>query len=118
MATSHQYEQWFRSADKDGSGYLTSKELSKALKAKGYKIGRKQLKEQFKQFDLDGDGKITLQEYLIAMGQVPEVLHKEATLRKAFEKADRNGDGNLDIGELNPIFVEMKKYLNPDEDLH
>jgi hypothetical protein len=35
---------------------------------------------QFKQFDRDGDKKITLQEYLIAMGQVPEAYHKYVRL--------------------------------------
>ena len=36
-------------------------------------------------------------------------------VRKAFEKADKNGDGVLDIGEINGIFREMKHFLSPDE---
>lgn len=115
MAARASYEQWFHSADKDRNGYLNTKELKKALKAKGYKTSRKQFKEQFKQFDRDGDKKITLQEYLIAMGQVPEVFHKEATIRQAFERADKNRDGTLDFAELNSIFHDMKAHVNPDE---
>jgi Ca2+-binding EF-hand superfamily protein len=44
-ASSHMaYEQWFREADKDKNGYLTSREIKKALKSKGYKTSRKALK--------------------------------------------------------------------------
>ena len=38
------YEQWFYDADTDKSGYLTNKELKKALKKKGYKMKKKQFK--------------------------------------------------------------------------
>ena len=47
MAARASYEQWFRAADKDGNGSLTSKELKRALKAKGYKTSRKQLKVNY-----------------------------------------------------------------------
>ncbi len=36
-------------------------------------------------------------------------------MRQAFEKADRDRDGTLDLGELNGIFMGLKNFLNPDE---
>ncbi|KAK2157557.1 hypothetical protein LSH36_189g06088 [Paralvinella palmiformis] len=38
------YEQWFYDADTDKNGYLTKKELRKALKSKGYRVTSKQFK--------------------------------------------------------------------------
>ena len=40
---------------------------------------------------------------------------REALIREAFEKADKNGDGVLDIAEINCVFRALKHSLNPDE---
>jgi len=36
-------------------------------------------------------------------------------MRQAFERADKNKDGSLDIGEINAIFRDMNTLLSPDE---
>ncbi|XP_036445793.1 calcium-binding protein 5b [Colossoma macropomum] len=66
-------------------------------------IGLKELKEAFKEFDIDGDGAITIDELRHAM----QKLLGETTNRKEIEdvvrEADNNGDGTVDFEE----FVKM-----------
>ncbi|XP_066497762.1 calcium-binding protein 5b [Hoplias malabaricus] len=66
-------------------------------------IGIKELKEAFKEFDMDGDGSITIDELRHAM----QKLLGETTNRKEIEavvrEADNNGDGTVDFEE----FVKM-----------
>jgi len=38
------FEQFFRDADKDGSGYMTIEELTKLLRDKGYKASDEQIR--------------------------------------------------------------------------
>uniref|UniRef100_A0AAY4CLL3 EF-hand domain-containing protein n=1 Tax=Denticeps clupeoides TaxID=299321 RepID=A0AAY4CLL3_9TELE len=66
-------------------------------------IGLKELRDAFKEFDMDGDGSITIEELRNAMGK----LLGEQTNRKEIEdvvkEADNNGDGTVDFEE----FVRM-----------
>ncbi|XP_051995917.1 calcium-binding protein 5-like [Xyrauchen texanus] len=66
-------------------------------------IGLKELKEAFREFDVDGDGSITIEELKHAM----QKLLGENTNRKEIEavirEVDNNGDGTVDFEE----FVKM-----------
>ncbi|KAK5856457.1 hypothetical protein PBY51_008050 [Eleginops maclovinus] len=66
-------------------------------------IGLKELKEAFREFDLDGDGSITSEELRNAMKK----LLGEQTCKKEIDavvrEADNNGDGTVDFEE----FVKM-----------
>ncbi|GAA6100673.1 calcium-binding protein 5b [Tachysurus ichikawai] len=66
-------------------------------------IGLKELKEAFREFDMDGDGAITIDELRHAMkkllGENSNIKEIEAVVREA----DNNGDGTVDFEE----FVRM-----------
>ena len=53
---------------------------------------------QFKRYDADGDGNITMEELINGMTEFKEFTREEATY--AFELADANSDGKIDISEF------------------
>jgi Ca2+-binding EF-hand superfamily protein len=109
------YQKFFDDADKDKSGFLSQEELVAALRKNGYKGTDDQIKAMFNSVDFSGDNKISLDEYLAAMGQVPPKEHKAATMRSLFRSFDKDGSGSIDRAELDAVFKEMGKSFTDDE---
>jgi len=107
-----QFEQFFAQADADKSGDLDVNELIAVLKKRGYAGSDRQIKQYFAQCDTSGDGRISKQEYMVAMGQIPQENHMEATMRSVFTSFDKNGDGSIDHKELQAVFAEMGKTFS------
>ncbi|KAK3528611.1 hypothetical protein QTP70_005348 [Hemibagrus guttatus] len=63
-------------------------------------IGMKELRDAFKQFDMDGDGEITTEELKLAMSKLlgENMSHKE--IDAVVREVDDNGDGTVDFEEV------------------
>ncbi|XP_061830065.1 calcium-binding protein 5b isoform X2 [Nerophis lumbriciformis] len=66
-------------------------------------IGLKELKEAFREFDVDGDGCITSDELRHAMFKLLGAQTSKKEIDAVVREADRNGDGTVDFEE----FVRM-----------
>ncbi|XP_035771980.1 calcium-binding protein 5-like [Neolamprologus brichardi] len=66
-------------------------------------IGLKELKDAFKEFDLDGDGAITSDEMKHAMLKLMGKHTSKNEIDAVVKEADNNGDGTVDFEE----FVKM-----------
>jgi len=62
--------------------------------------------------DLSGDQKVSLEEYLTAMGQIPPKNHKEANMRSVFRSFDKDGSGSIDHNELKAAMKEAGSNLS------
>lgn len=109
------YEEFFKNADKDGSGELSVGELISALKNGGYAGSDSDIKALFGAADMSGDNQVSLQEFLEAMGAAPPTHHKEARLRQCFREFDKDGSGEIDRQELKQVFAEMGKSFSDEE---
>ncbi|XP_061107901.1 calcium-binding protein 2-like isoform X2 [Conger conger] len=63
-------------------------------------VGVRELQCAFKQFDFDGDGRITHEELKEAMKSHLGVKLKKGELEEILKELDLNGDGNLDFNEF------------------
>ncbi|XP_065136892.1 calcium-binding protein 5b [Paramisgurnus dabryanus] len=66
-------------------------------------IGLNELKEAFKEFDIDGDGSITKEELRHAMLKLLGETGNKKEIEAVVREADNNGDGTVDFEE----FVKM-----------
>uniref|UniRef100_A0AAV2KLY6 EF-hand domain-containing protein n=1 Tax=Knipowitschia caucasica TaxID=637954 RepID=A0AAV2KLY6_KNICA len=66
-------------------------------------IGLKELKDAFKEFDIDGDGSITIDELRHAMTKLLGEHTSRREIEAVVREADNNGDGTVDFEE----FVRM-----------
>ncbi|XP_063077371.1 calcium-binding protein 5b [Engraulis encrasicolus] len=66
-------------------------------------IGIKELKDAFKEFDMDGDGSITTEELRHAMVKLMGERANAREIEAVVKEADNNGDGTVDFEE----FVKM-----------
>ncbi|MBL9153874.1 MAG: EF-hand domain-containing protein [Verrucomicrobiales bacterium] len=83
----------FRRADRDGDGKVTRTELPQT--------------ELFQRFDQNADGHITLEETRAAFGKtagasgaLSELRGLKGSVETLFQRADKNGDGQLDAAEV------------------
>jgi len=66
-----------------------------------------QVKEQFNKYDADGDGNITKEEMELGMTEFKDFTHEQA--KYAFELADTNENGKIDISEFVALFFPSAK---------
>lgn len=109
------YEQFFAEADKDGSGFLTLAELTHMLRSKGYKETDDKIKAMFISVDASGDNKISKEEYLTTMGEMPPKNHQEARMRQCFREFDRDGSGSIEASELKEVMNKSGSNLSDTE---
>jgi len=109
------YEKIFKEADKDGSGSLTLSEVTTMLRKNGYKESDEKIKAMFNSIDMSGDQKVSLEEFLQAMGAIPPKDHKEANMRRCFREFDKDGSGSIDRSELKNAMREYNSEMSEGE---
>ncbi|XP_046334818.2 calmodulin-like protein 5 [Haliotis rufescens] len=101
-----QYTSVFLQLDEElgnGEGALDIKAFEKYLFMCGYRISKERVAEVFCRADIDGNWKITLDEFLARLPHLapqgsPEA--RAAVIRRRFENSDLNHDGFLTFDEL------------------
>ncbi|KAG5832001.1 hypothetical protein ANANG_G00286490 [Anguilla anguilla] len=80
-------------------------------------IGLKELKDAFKEFDVDGDGAITTEELRSAMSKLLGEQMNRGEIDDVIREADNNGDGTVDFeareAETGVWRALLKKRLFP-----
>eukprot|EP00210_Caulerpa_lentillifera_P008598 g8202.t1 len=96
----------FQSIDTDSSGAITITELRDALSKWGHKMSAEQAEAVMETADVDGNGLIDYNEFVAATMHLSK-LEKEALLRKAFAKFDKDGNGRITEDELKQVLDEF-----------
>jgi len=98
----------FKGLDNDSSGSISYTEFLASMVERKHTVNEPLCWEAFRVFDADGDGKITLDEFLAMTKSSEEVkmvnmgLHasEDAELRRVFAEADTNQNGEIDFNEF------------------
>ncbi|OMJ80260.1 hypothetical protein SteCoe_19518 [Stentor coeruleus] len=96
--------------DLNGSGYIDYSEFVTASLKKEILVNNDTLNLAFKAFDIDGSGKISINELKEVLGLVQD---SDENITNLLKKVDENGDGDIDIEEFkNMMFIYMSNSGN------
>ncbi|TGZ65117.1 hypothetical protein CRM22_006025 [Opisthorchis felineus] len=95
----------FHAMDTDRSGALSSKEVRKCVENSGLPPGA--VDEFMSLFDLDGDGRVTLSEYITALGLNPPPPADVEDWKVAFDSVDQNRSGYLEKDEVRQLVIQF-----------
>merc|ERR1719309_1777953 len=104
----------FKRFDRNGDGALEKAELTAALKSSGESYSDVEVNAIFSLGDVDGDGEITLEEFIALMSPSASSVVKRISksfknlndVKAAFKKIDKDGDGLLSKQEM----MQGKKF--------
>ena len=98
----------FSEVDTDGSGDINYNEFLTAAVSWEKELSRERLYAAFRQFDKDGNGAISVDELVSALGGRKDQVHVFVQMIK---DADTNKDGSIDLQEF-CTFMENIKNSN------
>ena len=90
--------------DRNGDKVIANKEYAAFSASYGMELSEADLKEEMDEFDADGNGAWSLQEFLRALND-PSSDEEETLLE--FQSWDRDGDGLISEAELNDLLTNI-----------
>jgi len=103
----------FASLDLLPDGTASSEVLRSALHGPDGEIPTVLWDELFEHMDVNGDGHVSLAEFVAAMAGLVGVDSRDSTHRLMFDLFDQNGDGYLEVDEL---AVALRALRRPNAD--
>eukprot|EP01062_Namystynia_karyoxenos_P069209 TRINITY_DN6468_c0_g2_i1.p1 TRINITY_DN6468_c0_g2~~TRINITY_DN6468_c0_g2_i1.p1 ORF type:complete len:544 (+),score=203.50 TRINITY_DN6468_c0_g2_i1:107-1738(+) len=98
-----------RIMDDDGNRKLSRRELKDGMATYGVHLDAGELDHVFQAFDRDGDGVITITEFLRTL-RGPMNQRRRDLVLLAYERLDKNLDGVVTFGEIRKIYEEGTKH--------
>ena len=94
------FREAFSLFDHDENGSISAKELGEVLRALGQDPSDTELRDMINEVDVDGNGTVEFEEFLILMTNKVKEMTKEDEIREAFRVLDRNRDDKISVDEL------------------
>lgn len=104
----------FLTLDEDGSGEISTYELTNILKDPKLKMSENDIAELMKGFDIDGSGTIDIREFMIFMSNKKnrDLIHRAIVLRtqirKVFNQLDSDGNGYITKKEFKSMMRKQR----------
>lgn len=94
----------FRALDSfDGNRKVDREEFAVGLRENGVTLSAQELSTLFDYFDVDKDGTVCFDEFLVGIRGKPN-SRRQALITKAFLKFDRDGNGYVDANDLRGVY--------------
>ena len=116
-AEREEFRDAFKLFDKDGDGVITCDEIYDVFKSLGFKkYSKSDVKTMVEAIDIDGNGTIDLDEFIVLLRQKRSGKYDKMTyedeLKQVFEIFDGDGSGEIDADELSTIMNALGEKLS------
>ncbi|KAF1898302.1 hypothetical protein Lal_00033068 [Lupinus albus] len=111
-----EFKKAFSFYDKDGDGYITTKELGTVMRSLGQNPTEAELKDIINEVDADGSGTIDFPEFLNLMAKKMKDTDSEEELKEAFRAFDKDQNGFISAAELRQITILGEKLTDEEVD--
>ena len=105
--------------DKDGEGTISVEEMGNVKRSLGLNSSKfytdAELQDLVNEFDVDGDGQIGFEEFLILMARKMKESNTEEDIRETFQVFDKDGNGFISAAELWQVMTIVGKNLTNKE---
>lgn len=96
-------------------GSISNDELKKVFKKLGSNPTDDQIQAMIKRVDVNGDGEIDFEEFLVMMKMNQQFNDPDKDFRDAFKTMDTDGDGTISKKELSDLFIKLGQKLSDEE---
>jgi len=108
------YREIFESYDINKDGVISTEELRKVSHKLGYRLSEEQIEDIMQSRDVDSNGCISFDEFLLAMpansSSITEDEHRTAEIRRKFQEYDEDGNGSISNKEAHEILREEFQF--------
>ena len=105
----------FDQFDKDKDGKISGKELANAMFSMGQNPTDDEINEMMREVDLNQDGKIDFDEFMILMTKSSPETQAEEEVINAFRVFDKEGNGLIASSELKHIMMTIGDKMSQEE---
>ncbi|KAF9682936.1 hypothetical protein SADUNF_Sadunf05G0160100 [Salix dunnii] len=108
-----EFREAFFLIDRDADGFITMEELATTVQSLDGRPA-KEVQAMICDVDLEGNGTMDFEEFLIVMGRKQKENVAEE-LKEAFKVFDRNQDGYISANELRQVMMNLGERLTEEE---
>ena len=109
------FQDIFDQFDKDKDGKISGKELQNAMFSMGQNPTEDEINEMMREVDLNQDGKIDFDEFMILMTKSSPETQAEEEVINAFRVFDKEGNGLIASSELKHIMMTIGDKMTEEE---
>uniref|UniRef100_A0A1W7RAU7 Calglandulin n=1 Tax=Hadrurus spadix TaxID=141984 RepID=A0A1W7RAU7_9SCOR len=110
-----EFKEAFNLFDQNGDGCIEAAELGVIMRSLGQRPTEAELRQMVTSVDVDGNGTIEFDEFLIMMARKLHETDSEQELREAFRVFDKDGDGFISATELRLVMTNLGEKLTDEE---
>ena len=110
-----EYRDAFENLDKNNNGFISVKNLGTIMKSLGLNPSDQELKDIIAEVDLDGNGTIEFNEFVLMMHKRTKDSDPEEDIISAFRVFDKDENGIITTKDLRHLMTTMGDKLTDDE---
>ena len=101
--------------DSQSSGFIDCKDLKVAMRALGFEPRKEEIKKMIAEVDKESSGKLSLDSFMMLMGNKMSEKDTKEEILKAFKLFDDDDTGNITFTNLKRVAAELGENLTDEE---